>query len=137
MIEHVFGLFKKLEASGKTNSFRATLTELERLHLRPEGWNGYNVAAPDQTAINRAQDWLRDHKTFFSSGWIKPHVTSSPEGYAVLEWWNAEKKITLFFSPTNTDYLRSWGTDLDSEMEEGVLDDDPQQFAFMWKWLSA
>jgi hypothetical protein len=52
-----------------------------------------------------------------------PHLTLSPHGELVAEWWGAdEKKLTFYLSPSEKYYLRSWGPHIDEQMQDGDLE---------------
>ena len=62
-----------------------------------------------------------------------PHVGVDDQGFAVLEWWHGDRKLTVY---TNDGIcLKVWGPNIDSEMEE-VDVADPAQVRSAFAWLS-
>lgn len=114
-----------------------TLSRLRALVEREEGWNGYDAPPPDATAIALAETWLADlYRQVKEQGgqWHAPHVTSSPEGEVVFEWWNDPRKLTLYCTATESYYVKVWGPDMVTQMEDG--DAAPSETRRdLWRWL--
>jgi hypothetical protein len=54
--------------------------------------------------------------------WVEPHVGCNERGQITLEWWQGDRALTLFVrSEERIDYLKSWGSDLVNEIEDGEL----------------
>jgi hypothetical protein len=68
--------------------------------------------------------------------WSDPLLNISSENEIVLEWWNQEKKLTIYVFEELIDYLKVWGADMDNEMEEGAIDleDDLTE---VWQWIAS
>ena len=75
-----------------------------------------------------------------------PHVTrSKEEEEVVLEWWGeGERKLTVYVHDNKPDhppeglaleFLRTWGPNIDSEMEHGVIGHGKWDFFTLWKWV--
>jgi len=67
--------------------------------------------------------------------WSEPLVNISGSEI-VFEWWHDAKKITVYFSETNAEFIKVWGADIDNEMEEGIAETNDQIEA-LWKWLAS
>lgn len=105
-----------------------TLKRLESLRGTEENFN---------EALNRAGNWtLRLYENVVSQGerWVAPHMTVSPNDEVVLEWWNGEKKLTVYVSEETTEYVKVWGADIFEEMEDGNTDESRQAY-YLWNWL--
>src|SRR5438876_524800 len=79
-----------------------TLDRIRALCERKEGWNGYDVAAPNPAAIATAQRWVKSlHSELIDSGrkWIRPHVSSDEDGNVALEWRNDPRSLTVYIMP--------------------------------------
>lgn len=64
----------------------------------------------------------------------KPHILMSPWDDVVMEWWNGQRKLTLYFQPDGEiQFTKVWGADIDTEMEDGILGDCT--FESLWDWL--
>jgi hypothetical protein len=115
-----------------------TTNQVRALRRREAGWNGYDALPPDPKAIPYAESWIRElYREVTSAGqtWRRPHVTSSAEGEVVFEWWNGQKELTVYISAEAAFYVRSSGTDLDSEMEEGDAAPATNR-SQLWAWLT-
>lgn len=88
---------------------------------------------PSYAVIAQAADWVRTLAKL-ASDWSPPHVTSSPTGEVVLEWWKDPRKLTVYVSDDTVDYVMSWGPSLSSDMAEGTATKADQALA-IWNWL--
>lgn len=108
-----------------------------RLRERPENWDGYGSAAPTPEAISRAvalADVIKQRCIDASrSSWRTPFVGSTETGEVSFEWWSGQRKLTIFVGAETSSYLKSWGLDLESEMEDGPLLED--SILELWEWL--
>lgn len=67
--------------------------------------------------------------------WSEPLVNIS-DSELVFEWWHGTRKITVYFSEANAEFIKVWGADIDHEMEEGIAETNDQIEA-LWKWLTS
>ncbi|CAM8751171.1 hypothetical protein NCF_03153 [Burkholderia pseudomallei] len=111
--------------------------EIEHLAQLEENWDGYGSAKPSTDAIKRAISALPDFISMAeeTGGWSLPHVSANEDGEVLLEWWKAEKKLTLFVRADGVDYLRTWGANIEHEMDDGVL--IAETFPGLWSWLTS
>lgn len=65
--------------------------------------------------------------------WIEPLINYVDQE-VTLEWWNANKKLTIYFSDAAIDYIRVWGANIKDEMEDGEIV-NPFSFVALWQWL--
>ena len=69
--------------------------------------------------------------------WEEPLVNSNDQGEIVLEWWKGEHELTIKVKENGASYLKSWGTDIFTEMEDGHFErkgfDSP--LTLLWLWL--
>lgn len=63
-----------------------------------------------------------------------PHVGADESGAAVLEWWSGPRKLTLYTcAPAGEALLKSWGTNLETEMAYvPVTEANQVREAFSW-----
>ena len=66
--------------------------------------------------------------------WLQPHVTKSPQGEIVLEWWGRSRKLTVYVSEQSRDYVKVWGKNMDTEMADGELPGGGELAALL-RWL--
>ena len=63
-------------------------------------------------------------------------ATKESDDEIVLEWWKGEKKLAIYASPGAIEYVKVWGPDIFSEMEDGNIE-NAQDFQSLWRWLTA
>lgn len=113
------------------------LTEIQELLTWPEGWNNYDALAPSYEAIQYAEHWIKlfyNEITTSHLDWLKPKVAASAEGEVVLEWRCSIKALTIYVGNQSVMYLKDWGADIDTEMEDGYVN-SPDIRKALWKWL--
>ncbi|MBI3527635.1 MAG: hypothetical protein HY067_06670 [Betaproteobacteria bacterium] len=107
-----------------------------KMASRNANWDGYGSAAHNENSIASAVEAIEelfDQTKIANFGWVDPHVGLNERGDVVFEWWNYHKKLTLYFSPETIEYVSSWGSNIETQMEAGVLEKDG--FADLWRWL--
>ena len=116
-------------------AFKDTLTKVYDLLNWQDNWNGYGALAPKLDTILYAITWLNAFYQFATgSSWRSPNVTAGPQGEVVYEWWNSDKKITIYISGQNAEYVKVWGPDIFTDM----LDGDARSIEVckeLWAWL--
>lgn len=69
--------------------------------------------------------------------WHEPLMNISINDEIVLEWWHKNKKITIYVCEDTIDYIKVWGTDMENEMEDGIVNlYDRDNLINLWQWLS-
>jgi hypothetical protein len=114
-------------------------TRLDELLVLAANWDGRGSAAPSPQAIRSARDWLRFlSRAAESSGtpWSPPHISASEDGAVTFEWWQGERKVTLYFSDRAPEYLKVWGPHIFEQMESGNLRSS-ESYRDLWSWLHA
>ncbi len=115
-----------------------TRAEIAALRSWPEGWNGYDAAAPNPSAVRHALSWIEDlyEDTLTTGrGWISPHVVADAHGNVVLEWWEDRKKLTIYVHTKTVEYVKVWGPDIFSDMEDGEVE-GAEDRRTLWNWLT-
>ncbi|MGL4568074.1 MAG: hypothetical protein ACRCU6_06050 [Fusobacteriaceae bacterium] len=64
----------------------------------------------------------------------RPLINISEDLELSIEWFNDPKKLTLFYKKGLLEYLKSWGPDLDLEMEDGSICSN-KDLDFLFEWL--
>jgi hypothetical protein len=114
-----------------------TLAEIYTLLTWPDGWNGYDAYAPKYAAVQYACYWIgMFYLEIVDShlSWFEPNVTASAEGEVLLEWRQGPKSLAIYVGDQSTEYVKDWGADLNTEMEDGSAD-SPSMHRALWKWL--
>lgn len=69
--------------------------------------------------------------------WSPPLVNVSYDSDVVLEWWNKSKKLTFYINQSSLDYIKVWGSDIDTEMEDGSINSmHDYSIRRLWQWIS-
>jgi hypothetical protein len=64
-------------------------------------------------------------------------VNVSYDSDVVLEWWNKSKKLTFYINQSSLDYIKVWGSDIDTEMEDGSINSmHDYSIRRLWQWIS-
>lgn len=108
------------------------------LETLTDNWDGRGSPAPSAKLIAAAQETL----ALLQAGalarglaWTDPHIGSNERGHILLEWWKANRALTVFVrSEDQLDYLKSWGTNVINEMEDGEIS-RLADFAALSRWL--
>jgi hypothetical protein len=101
-------------------------------------WDGNGSAKPIPEAVGQAVAILPDlyrAASLTNHRWISPQVSASEAGEVVLEWWNRNRKLTVYVTASEMSVVRVWGDDIDVEMDEGTLPDISNSFASLWSWI--
>ena len=65
--------------------------------------------------------------------WIDPYISSDSDGDITVKWNNKSKELHLLFTEDEVIYIRVWGDDVNTEMDEGIL--DKNLYKNIWKWI--
>jgi hypothetical protein len=113
----------------------ASLASLEVLQ---DNWDGRGSLHPSMELIASAREVLalvHAGATARRLRWTEPHIGSNERGQITLEWWQGDRALSLFVrSPDRVDYLKSWGADIDGQMEDGEVV-RMADFAALSRWL--
>lgn len=122
-----------------TETLEPTRARIERLRTWQDGWNGYDALAPDKGALAHAQRWIESMLWVTLAvrlPWSDPNVTGSLDGEVVFEWWYGKRKLTVYVSAQDAEYVQVWGPNIHSQMAEGIVH-SPEDFQEVWRWLTA
>lgn len=124
--------------AARLNRLRAE-QDLESLRTWENNWDGLNSVAPNDDAIDFAICAIGsfvERVAIAQKNWIAPHVSASSDGEVVLEWWNKDRKLTLYVSAGVIEFIKVWGANIASEMEDGMFTlTDEDYFEVLWDWL--
>jgi hypothetical protein len=116
-----------------------TIDDIRALLTWPEEWDGYQVA-PSGDAVSRAQSWIKslyeevEDAPTGSREWIAPLVVADAHRNVVFEWWEGQKKLTVYVTPIGVEYVKVWGPDIFSEMDDGDIK-GAEDRRTLWRWL--
>ena len=90
-----------------------------------DNWDGNSSPAPSASVITYAREvmaLLQAGALARGLPWVEPHLGANERGQVTLEWWKGERTLTLFVRSEETvEYLKAWGKDIESEMEDGEV----------------
>jgi hypothetical protein len=116
-----------------------TFEDIDVLRTWPEEWDGYQVA-PSRDSITRAHTWIAslyadvEDASTSEWQWIDPLVVADAHRNVVFEWWKGHKKLTVYVTPTAVEYVKVWGSDIFSEMDDGDIK-SAENRRTLWRWL--
>lgn len=116
----------------------AVTNRIGMLKWRVANWDGYGSAKPNSLAVDSARNVIRE---FFRGaaltqyGWSDPYVGANESGDVVLEWWQGNRKVTVYVAPTEMTYVLVWGDNMETEMDEGTIGISRDDFMRIWSWL--
>jgi hypothetical protein len=119
-------------------ALNAVRQRIGKLNWWLANWDGYGSAKPSPAAVDSARSIMTElfrAATLTQYGWSDPLVGANETGDVVLEWWQDNRKVTVYVTPTEMRYVLVWGDDMDTEMEENVMNAPRQDFEGMWSWL--
>jgi hypothetical protein len=94
------------------------------------------VVVPDPPPpLDRADVWLADASRIIGRSLARPNRSNGSFGEDVIEWWHGDRKLTVYLDDDKIDYLKVWGPDVHSQMQEGELDSD-ERLRELWAWLN-
>lgn len=128
-------LYPDFERTLKIN-FRRNHLQTLLGSLLPFSLQGNNSI--DLKTILNAVSWIIELRKIVSLKkywWNEPLVNISGSEL-VFEWWHGRRKITVYFSEENSEFIKVWGAHIDNEMEEGTAGTSDQIEA-LWKWLAS
>jgi hypothetical protein len=77
------------------------------------------------TTIALAETWLKFAIAVTPQGaWKRPHASPSACQEVIVEWHNSARQVTLFIDDEGAQYVKSWGANINDEMEDGELTQD-------------
>ena len=114
-----------------------TLHDVYELQSWSDGWNGYDAYASTHETVQYAEHWISlFYHEVINSGqhWLEPNVTASAEGEVLFEWRRDTKALTLYIGNQSAGYVKDWGLDINTEMEDGQAN-SPNIRRELWNWL--
>lgn len=68
--------------------------------------------------------------------WTEPLVSVDEFGDVVFEWWHGGRKITVYVTPTSSEYIKVSGPNMHLDMEDGELE-TKRDHQDLWRWLTS
>lgn len=102
-------------------------------------WDDAEGESPSAATIGTAQSLLTSLAALVAgehSPWIHPHISASPFGDVIFEWWNGDKQLSIYVSGDEAEYIQTWGHGESVEMDDGDATSDENRRKF-WSWFMA
>ena len=111
--------------------------QLGHIAILPDNWDGHRSARPHPSSVEAARQFIEDLylqiQGLETAAWQTPHISASEDGEIVFEWWNGNRKLTIYVGPRELTYVKSWGPHVVNDMEDGVVPDGGMPL--LWGWL--
>lgn len=105
-----------------------------------DNWDGQGSVAPSAAVCGYAREVLAVLQAGALArglAWTEPHIGANERGQITLEWWRDDRTLTLFVrSEDQVDYLKAWGANIETEMEDGEVS-RLADFIALSRWLHA
>lgn len=91
-----------------------------------------------ESNLTYSYKWITKFKLLVNSNnlwWQDPIQSTNFYKEEVLEWWYYNHKLIVYITKKKIEYLKVWGTDIDTEMEDGVINTQDDLLK-LWKWLT-
>lgn len=110
--------------------------KLSEISFREANWDGEGSEKPNAVAISKAHTMLESFLySVIEEGkiWLAPIISSDEDGSITIEWHNGVHELHIDISDEGIDYIKVWGTNIQSEMHVNSLDE--KEFQALWDWL--
>ncbi|MEP0801248.1 hypothetical protein [Funiculus sociatus] len=116
----------KIAETRKYENLEEVLEEISNIAKEIHVANGLKL-------INKLYNIAKKHHFW----WHSPLINRGIDEEVVFEWWNVEKKLTIYVSENTVEFIKVWGADIDSEMQDGVVDiGSDEALKDIWKWIA-
>ncbi len=117
--------------------YERTLSErFDVLTQREDNWDEYDSKKPTKLTLVRAENLIGElFDSIISAGhpWLTPFISSDEDGFITAAWYEEERELHILIGENEAEYLQVWGTNIDTEMQEGVFSRD--NYLTLWEWL--
>ena len=106
------------------------------LTQREDNWDGYDSKKPTKLTLVRAENLIGELFDSIISAehpWLTPFISSDEDGFITAAWYEEERELHILIGENEAEYLQVWGTNIDTEMQEGVFSRD--NYLTLWEWL--
>lgn len=85
--------------------------------------------------ISRASSLLKSIRTELAPSHIgRPLISYSAHNEIIFEWWNKDRRLTLYIDDTEITFVESWGSNIVDDMTDGVIA-TAEDLNDAWRWL--
>ena len=107
------------------------------LAQREDNWDGYDSKKPTEQTLTHARAVIDAFvNTIISNGHVllTPFISTDEAGHITVQWNKKPRELHLHITQQETQYLKVWGPNINTEMEEGILNSD--KYTMLWEWLT-
>lgn len=107
------------------------------LAQREDNWDGYDSKKPTEQILTHARAVIDAFvNTIISNGHVllTPFISTDEAGHITVQWNKKPRELHLHITQQETQYLKVWGPNINTEMEEGILNSD--KYTMLWEWLT-
>jgi hypothetical protein len=113
------------------------MVALAALGKRPAGLVSEDAIPPTREIIAAARRWLAGLSQTVSRvrlPWLDPHIGATPDGDVLFEWWNEERKLSIYVTGDTAEYIMTWKEAGTISQDDGDAQEADTQ-ARLWSWL--
>jgi hypothetical protein len=119
--------------SGHASKFEAAQSQVNQLYYQfLEQRNDAGLAAIKLAFESLSSLFWRIEA--HNGNWVTPRVFVEGCSEVAVKWTNGQKSLTLFFGSSEVSYLKTWGLDITTEMDDGDIT-NKNEFQNLWEWL--
>lgn len=107
------------------------------LAQREDNWDGYDSKKPTEQILEHAQAVIEGFvDTVISNRYVllTPFISTDEAGHITVQWNKKSRELHLHITQQESRYLKVWGPNINTEMEEGILNSD--EYIMLWEWLT-
>ena len=107
------------------------------LAQREDNWDGYDSKKPTEQILEHARTVIDAFvDTIISNGHVllTPFISTDEAGHITVQWNKKPRELHLHITQQESRYLKVWGPNINTEMEEGILNSD--EYIMLWEWLT-
>ena len=107
------------------------------LAQREDNWDGYDSKKPTEQILKHAQAVIEGFVDTIISNrrvLLTPFISTDEAGHITVQWNKKPRELHLHITQQESRYLKVWGSNINTEMEEGILNSD--KYIMLWEWLT-
>ena len=114
--------------------------KVARFHVlsqREDNWDDCNSKKPTKRTLEHAQHIIEQFAdTAVANGHElrTPFISTDEDGHVTIQWNKKPRELHLNISEKDSWYLKVSGPNINTDMEEGVL--NPYQYRMLSEWLT-
>lgn len=104
-------------------SLETIIAQIHEMLTWPAGWNTYDALPISPASAVHAEAWITEVYQRDLTLVDDINVIADAWGDVVFEWWGKvkDKHLTIYIGKDVIDYVRDWGLNMETEMDDGVI----------------